>query len=212
MIKHVSSNHSNIAKHHQTRNRLPSVILILLAAMFLLTSCSKTTYPNKSISGKHHVEIEVENYGVIKLELDADEAPVTVDNFISLANAGVYNGSTFHRIIAGFCVQGGIPSPTYTGGTPSCIVGEFSSNGQPNTLKHERGTISMARADGKNTASSQFFICPEAAPNLDGNYAAFGHVTEGMEIVDQLAQIPSGENGAVAPEDQPKIVEVRVID
>lgn len=196
--------------HTKTSWKILSLILTF-SFLFGMAACKEERY-GRTISGKHHVEIEVEGYGVICVELDADQAPITVENFMNLAKSGIYNGSTFHRIIKGFCVQGGIPSASWTGGEPANIVGEFSANRQPNNIKHLRGTISMARADAYNSASSQFFFCHQDAPNLDGYYAAFGQVTSGMEIIDQLAEIPSGDNGAVDPENQPKIVEVRVID
>ncbi len=180
--------------------------------LFTCAGCSSKKY-TKNMYGKHHVEIEVENYGVIKLELDADNAPVTVQNFLDLANAGFYNGSPFHRIIKGFVVQGGQAPEGWTGVQPHNILGEFTANGQNNPIKHKRGTISMARVSGmNNSASSEFFICHQDASNLDGQYAAFGTVTEGMDVVDKLAEIPSGENGAVEKENQVKIKEVRVID
>lgn len=189
-----------------------SLIVLLSVILMAASGCSSKKY-TRNAYGKHHVEIEVEGYGVIKLELDADNAPVTVQNFLDLANAGFYNGSPFHRIIKGFVVQGGQAPEGWTGAQPHNILGEFSANGQNNPIKHKRGTISMARVSGmNNSASSEFFICHQDASNLDGQYAAFGVVTEGMDVVDKLAEIPSGENGAVAKEDQVKIKEVRVID
>ncbi|MBR5975188.1 MAG: peptidylprolyl isomerase [Clostridiales bacterium] len=186
--------------------------IVILILVFALPSCSSTRYEKKQV-GKHHVEIEVEGYGVIKLELDGDNAPITVENFLELARSGIYNGSTFHRIINGFMVQGGRAPEGWTGAAPKNIIGEFSANGVNNPTKHLRGTISMARtANNYNSASSEFFICHRDRPDIDGQYAAFGQVTEGIEIIDLLAEIPVGENGAVAPEDQPIIKEIRVID
>ena len=178
-----------------------------------MTACKTTRYEKKA-AAKHHVEIEVEGYGVIKVELDSAMAPLTVDNFLGLAKQGFYNGSTFHRIIKGFMVQGGTAPASWTGAQPHSIMGEFSANGYTsNTLKHLRGTISMARlADNNNSASSQFFICHQDRPDLDGNYAAFGQVTEGMEVIDKLVEVPYGENGAVEEKDRPVIKEIRVID
>ena len=166
------------------------------------------------LSGLHHVEIEVENYGTIKLELDADTAPITVTNFITLANEGFYNGLTFHRIISGFMIQGGDPLGNGTGGSENPIKGEFASNGVANDIAHVRGVISMARSRIKDSASSQFFIMHQDAPHLDGDYAAFGHVTEGIEIVDALCAdaIVEDSNGSVDPENQPRITSVTVID
>ena len=167
-----------------------------------------------SLTGLHHVEIEIENYGTLALELDADTAPVSVTNFVNLANDGFYNGPTFHRIISGFMIQGGDPLGNGTGGSDAQIKGEFASNGVENNISHKRGVISMARSNEPDSASSQFFIVHEDSTFLDGEYAAFGQVTEGMEIVDQICgDVPvQDDNGTVNPEDQPVIKEVRVVD
>lgn len=138
------------------------------------------------------VIIEMENGGIIKLELDAAAAPNTVKNFLSLADKGYYNGLTFHRIIPGFMIQGGCPDGTGMGGPGYSIKGEFTMNGVPNPIKHKRGVISMARAMNPNSAGSQFFIMHQDAPHLDGQYAAFGHVVEGMDVVDAIAAVPTG--------------------
>lgn len=166
------------------------------------------------LSGKHHVKINVKDYGTISVELDADEAPITVTNFVNLAKDGFYDGLTFHRIISGFMIQGGDPLGNGTGGSEKTIKGEFSANGLENNLKHVRGTISMARAQDNDSASSQFFIMHEDAPSLDGQYAAFGTVTEGIEVVDQICENTPVEddNGTVAAKNQPKIVSIKVID
>ncbi len=137
------------------------------------------------------VVIEMENGGVIKLELYPEHAPKTVENFLSLVNSGFYDGLTFHRVIPGFMIQGGDPLGNGMGGSDNKIVGEFSANGINNPLKHTRGVISMARAFDPNSASSQFFIMHEDAPHLDGQYAAFGMVVEGMDTVDEIASIPT---------------------
>lgn len=165
-------------------------------------------------SGTHHATIEVEGYGTIKLELDADVAPVTVANFAKLAGDGFYNGLTFHRIISGFMVQGGDPNGNGTGGSSEKIVGEFSENGHPNSISHVRGTISMARSQAYNSASSQFFIMQADTPSLDGQYAAFGHVTEGMDVVDAMCEAahPTDNNGTIAAADQPRISSVSMDD
>lgn len=184
----------------------------LILVLVMVSSCSSKSY-KKQTYPTHHVEIEIENYGTIKLELDTNSAPVTVNNFISLAKSGFYNGSTFHRIIKDFMVQGGRAPADWIGEMPKNIVGEFSANRQSNPIKHTRGTISMARtSDNYNSASSEFFICQVDYPSLDGQYAAFGHVTEGIEIIDKMAEVPYGDNGAVEPQDQPVIKEIRVID
>ena len=141
---------------------------------------------NMYSTGKHHAEIVVKNYGTIALELDADVAPITVENFANLVNEGFYNGLTFHRIISGFMIQGGDPLGNGTGGSSKTIKGEFASNGVKNSISHVRGTISMARSSMPNSASSQFFIVHQDSTFLDGQYAAFGTVTSGMEVVDKI--------------------------
>ncbi|MCD8090606.1 MAG: peptidylprolyl isomerase [Clostridiales bacterium] len=133
------------------------------------------------------VTIETEYCGTIKLELYPEIAPNTVNNFLSLVNKGYYDGLTFHRIIKGFMIQGGCPLGNGTGGPGYTIKGEFSGNGFKNTLKHTRGVISMARAMHPDSAGSQFFIMHENAPHLDGQYAAFGKVIEGLDVVDEIA-------------------------
>ena len=138
------------------------------------------------------VIIEMDNGGIIKLALDASAAPNTVKNFLSLADKGYYDGLTFHRIIPGFMIQGGCPEGTGMGGPGYSIKGEFAANGVKNPLKHKRGVISMARAMNPNSAGSQFFIMHQDAPHLDGQYAAFGQVTEGMDVVDAIAAVPTG--------------------
>ncbi|MCM1027252.1 MAG: peptidylprolyl isomerase, partial [Roseburia sp.] len=138
----------------------------------------------ETISGKHHVEITVADYGTIKVELEADAAPITVANFLNLAEDGFYDGLTFHRIITGFMIQGGDPLGNGTGGSNEKIKGEFAVNGVANALSHTRGAISMARAQAYDSASSQFFIVHEDSTFLDGQYACFGYVTEGIEVVD----------------------------
>lgn len=166
------------------------------------------------MTGTHHAEIDVQDYGTIKIELYADIAPETVTNFINLANEGFYNGLTFHRIMDGFMIQGGDPEGTGRGGSGKTITGEFSGNGIENSISHVRGTVSMARSNDMNSASSQFFIVQTDSLFLDGQYAGFGTVTEGMEIVDQICiDTPvTDDNGSVNAEDQPIITEIRIID
>lgn len=160
-------------------------------------------------SVKHHVEISVKDYGTIKLELDPTYAPISVDNFLTLAESGFYDGLTFHRIIDGFMIQGGDPKGDGTGGSKTKIKGEFSANGVENPLSHKRGVISMARSNAYDSASSQFFIMHKDTPSLDGQYAAFGVVTEGMEVVDAIAE---GHNGVLPYDEQPVIEKITVID
>lgn len=167
------------------------------------------------LSGKHHVEIQVKDYGTIKLELDANVAPISVTNFVNLAKSGFYDGLTFHRIISGFMIQGGDPLGNGTGGSEKTIKGEFSANGVENNIKHVRGVISMARSNDNDSASSQFFIMHQDAPHLDGQYAAFGKVTEGMEIVDKICEdtpIMDSSNGTVEKANQPVMETVKVVD
>ena len=145
------------------------------------------------------VVIEMEHGGKIELELYPEAAPKTVENFISLVNSGFYDGLTFHRVIPGFMIQGGDPLGNGMGGADKNIIGEFRANGHQNPIKHTRGVISMARAFDPNSASSQFFIMHADAPHLDGQYAAFGKVVSGIEVVDEIASIPTDYN------DRPKI-------
>ena len=161
----------------------------------------------------HVVEIDVKDYGVITAELYENIAPITVQNFVKLANEGFYDGLTFHRIISGFMIQGGDPNGNGSGGAESDIKGEFSLNGWNNPLKHERGVPSMARSYLPDSASSQFFIMHEDAPHLDGQYAAFGKVLTGLEIVDALcANTPVvDDNGTVAEGFKPVINSIRVL-
>lgn len=200
--------------------KLTTLFLALTLSATLMTGCgSKESEEDNGLaadllSGLHHVEIEIENYGTISLELDADTAPISVTNFVNLAEEGFYDGLTFHRIIDGFMIQGGDPQGNGTGGSESTIKGEFADNGVENDISHVRGVISMARSNNPNSASSQFFIVHEDSTFLDGQYAAFGQVTEGIEIVDQIcADTPvQDNNGTVASEDQPTITSIKVID
>ena len=172
-----------------------------------------TPYDEGYDSGKHHATIEVEDYGTIELELNASNAPITVSNFAHLANEGFYDGLTFHRIIKDFMVQGGDPNGDGTGGSDVNIKGEFSANGIVNAIQHKRGVISMARSSANDSASSQFFIMHADTDSLDGQYAAFGKVTDGMDVVDELAEVPVEDgNGTVASKNQPKIVSITMVD
>lgn len=165
------------------------------------------------LSGKHHVRINMKDMGAIEVELDADQAPITVTNFVNLAKDGFYDGLTFHRIREGFMMQGGDPTGTGMGGSEQEIKGEFSENGVDNTLSHTRGAISMARTNMPNSASSQFFIMHQDGTYLDGKYACFGYVTSGMEIVDEICEnTVTDSNDMVAPEDQPVIESIEVVD
>ena len=140
------------------------------------------------------VTIEMENGDIMKAELYPDVAPNTVNNFISLVNKGYYDGIIFHRVIRGFMLQGGDPTGTGMGGSKQNIKGECAANGVKNPISHKRGVISMARSNRPDSASSQFFICHADATFLDGQYAAFGHVTEGMDVVDRIANVRTDGN------------------
>ncbi len=168
----------------------------------------------EAAAGKHHVEITVKDYGTITAELDGDNAPISTANFLKLAGEGFYDGLTFHRIISGFMIQGGDPLGNGMGGSEDEIKGEFSANGVENPLSHKRGAISMARSQNMDSASSQFFIVHEDSTYLDGQYACFGYVTEGMEVVDAICEAVAVEdnNGTVAKENQPVIESIKVID
>lgn len=148
------------------------------------------------------------------MELDADTAPITVTNFVKLVQDNFYDGLTFHRIIDGFMIQGGDPKGDGTGGADEEIKGEFSNNGVKNDISHVRGTISMARSTDPDSASSQFFIVQSDSTYLDGDYAAFGHVTSGMDIVDKICKDakPSDGNGTIAKDQQPVIESIRMVD
>lgn len=196
--------------------------------LFALCACSNdgelttTSSPSPSVSpspsptpaatpDKEKVNVVIETEaGTMKAELYPDIAPVTVENFQKLVEDGFYDGLTFHRVMEGFMIQGGDPQGNGTGGSEKKIKGEFSANGYENSLKHERGVMSMARSNDNDSASSQFFIMQEAAPHLDGLYAAFGKVTEGIEIVDKIASETPVEdgNGTVLAQNQPKIISI----
>ena len=181
-----------------------------------ITTTSKAPAANEESQGvgTHHAEIDIQDYGTITVELDGDAAPITVQNFMDLANDGFYDGLTFHRIIAGFMMQGGDPNGNGTGGSENTIKGEFSANGVENPLSHTRGAISMARAQDMDSASSQFFICHADSTFLDGQYACFGYVTDGMDVVDAVCEAaqPTDDNGTIPADQQPVITEVRMID
>lgn len=160
------------------------------------------------------VEIDVKSYGKIKLVLDPTYAPISVQNFLNLVNEGFYDGLTFHRIMEGFMIQGGDPQGTGMGGSDITIKGEFSSNGVENPMSHKRGVISMARSNAPDSASSQFFIVHQDSTFLDGNYAAFGMVTEGMDVVDEIATTakPTDSNGTIPAANQPVITSVKIVE
>ena len=167
-----------------------AIALVLALLVGVLAACGK----DEGASGKHHVEIDIRDYGTITVELDADSAPITVANFLKLSKGGFYDGLTFHRIINGFMMQGGDPEGTGMGGSDEKIKGEFTANGVQNKLSHTRGAISMARSNAYDSASSQFFIVHQDSTFLDGQYACFGYVTSGMDIVDAIAKVEVDDN------------------
>jgi len=192
-------------------------IVFLLIVVVFIGGCKLFIRPNiyeEYLTGKHNVEIKVKDYGIINVTLDADVAPITVTNFVNLVNEKFYDGLTFHRIMSGFMIQGGDPDGNGTGGSKKTIKGEFAVNGVSNNISHTRGTISMARSDDYDSASSQFFIMHEDDSGLDGYYAAFGHVTSGMEVVDSICKKvkPVDDNGTVLSDKQPIIEYIKVVE
>lgn len=185
-------------------------ILILIVVIVLIIGLLWPGNKTKQIK----VEMNITDYGKIVLELDRDNAPITVDIFVKLVNEKFYNGLTFHRIINNFMVQGGDPLKNGTGGSKNTIKGEFSSNGVNNKISHKRGVISMARSQDMNSASSQFFIMHKDNTSLDGNYAAFGKVISGIEVVDKIEESVSSlgdENGLIPVDKQPVIEYIKII-
>lgn len=208
-------------------------LALILCLVFSFTSCGTSSNVGDSSADGNTAVITIKDYGTITVQLEPDVAPETVENFVSLAKSGFYDGLTFHRIIEGFMMQGGDPEGTGMGGSDKNIKGEFSANGVQNNIKHERGVISMARSGSGyeqylsygykmedlpaeaqsdverafNSASSQFFIMHETTPSLDGNYAAFGKVTDGMEVVDKICEdaTPTDNNGTIPAAQQPVI-------
>ena len=196
-----------------------AAVTVLVLGIVLLVGGGKDQpeNPNSIYKVTHHATIKVKDYGTIHLELYGEEAPITVNNFVKLANEGFYDGLTFHRIMEGFMAQGGCPKGDGTGDSGTDIKGEFSSNKIDNGIKHVRGTISMARGGyDMDSASSQFFIVHETSYNntqaLDGNYAAFGMVTSGMKTVDKICRKarPTDDNGSIHKLDQPIIESITI--
>ena len=196
------------------------IVLLLVSALLLCACGSKPAEPAEpagsaeASGGLHHVELVVRDYGTITLELDADAAPITVANFLKLAESGFYDGLTFHRIMDGFMIQGGDPDGTGSGGSDEAIKGEFQQTGVDNPISHVKGVISMARAKNPDSARSQFFITVADSTFLDGAYAAFGHVTDGMEVAEQIAKDakPIDNNGTIPADQQPVIERITVLD
>ncbi len=201
--------------------KLLSAVLIIAALLTALTACNSTIparYDDEIPEPEqdyYYVSLEVADYGTIILELDSEAAPISVMNFVGLVEDGFYDGLTFHRIMSNFMIQGGDPKANGTGSSSTTIKGEFSGNGWDNPISHERGVISMARGDGVNSASCQFFICNADATYLDGSYAAFGRVIEGMDVVDAITADKSGlpnASTALDKSSQPVITRATVLD
>lgn len=189
----------------------------ILKIVFALSLVFVMTFSFAACSDKENYTavIDIENYGKITLTLDADAAPKTVANFVKLAKSGFYDGLTFHRIMEGFMMQGGDPEGTGMGGSDETIVGEFSANGYENSISHIRGTVSMARNGyDYNSASSQFFIVHKDSTFLDGQYAAFGRVTDGMDVVDKVCEDakPTDDNGTIPASEQPVIKSITIVE
>ena len=186
-----------------------SIVMSAILILLCFASCG-----SKGMKGTHHAEMVIKNYGTVKIELYGDQAPLTVENFVNLCNKGFYDGLTFHRYVKDFVLQGGDPEGTGLGGCESSVKGEFSANGVKNTIKHKKGVISMARNQFDfNSASSQFFICLKnsCSDDLDGQYAAFGKITEGMDIMDKLCADLT-ESDCLPADQQPVIETIKVID
>ncbi|MBR1483030.1 MAG: peptidylprolyl isomerase [Ruminococcus sp.] len=225
---------------NNTVRLLSLTLVVLMAGLLLLAGCggnttsgtAATTAPETTVAAEATTAmatadsgdtgltsdkpvkavIDVKDYGVITLELYPNIAPKTVENFVKLAKSGFYDGLTFHRIMNGFMIQGGDPKGNGTGGSDENIVGEFEANGFKNDLSHTRGVISMARAQDMNSASSQFFIVHQDSTFLDGQYAAFGAVTDGMNVVDKIATDakPVDDNGTIPSDKQPIIISITI--
>lgn len=191
------------------KKRIFAFTLAILMLCGIMTACGEG---GSKIASDCTAVIEIKDYGTIKVALDAESAPITVENFVTLAESGFYNGLTFHRIMEGFMMQGGDPNGNGTGGSGKEIKGEFSANGVNNKLSHIRGAISMARSTAYNSASSQFFIVHDDSAFLDGNYAAFGYVTSGMEVVDAICEAakPIDDNGTIRSSEQPVISSITI--
>jgi peptidyl-prolyl cis-trans isomerase B (cyclophilin B) len=186
--------------------RFITAVLCLLMILPVLAACEDDS------EKVYFAEIDIKDYGVIKVQLNEEQAPITVENFVKLAKDGFYDGLTFHRIIKGFMMQGGDPNGNGTGGASEKIKGEFFQNKINNTIKHQRGVISMARSQAYDSASSQFFIMHQDAEQLDGLYAAFGYVIEGMDVVDKICESakPVDGNGSISKANQPVINTIKI--
>ncbi|MBQ8507945.1 MAG: peptidylprolyl isomerase [Clostridia bacterium] len=191
-----------------------TVVVAVIAVAAILITGNKGGASAEKLTATDYVQIDIADYGAITAELYGNLAPITVDNFLKLVDEGFYDGLTFHRIISGFMIQGGDPLGNGTGGSEENIKGEFSANGVENELSHTRGVLSMARSQMYDSASSQFFIMHADAEYLDGQYAAFGKVLSGIEIVDAICEdtpVTDG-NGSVEATNQPVITSIKRIE
>lgn len=195
-------------KQKITRIVLITAAVLVLAAAIIVPKCLSAAALRKGA----YADIEIRGYGTVTFRLEREKAPITTANFIKLAESGFYDGLTFHRIIKDFMMQGGDPNADGSGGSGKNITGEFAANGYNTGLSHTRGAVSMARSSDYDSASSQFFIVHQDYPYLDGQYAVFGYVTDGMDIVDAIcsAARPIDGNGSIAPEAQPVITSVKI--
>lgn len=207
---------------------IPALAVILLVVLIIVdpfsvkkdsasstsTDTESTLHTPKALDENltYYADIKIEDYGTITVKLDQKSAPITAANFVELAEDGFYDGLTFHRIIKEFMMQGGDPEATGSGGAGYNITGEFTSNGHDNKLSHTKGAISMARSQSYDSASSQFFIVHEDSTHLDGNYAAFGYVTEGMDIVNEICETigKTDSEGAIDADKQPVITSITI--
>ncbi|MBR6114472.1 MAG: peptidylprolyl isomerase [Oscillospiraceae bacterium] len=192
---------------------MKKTIVLLLSVLLLVTALSACG-GSKSWTGKHTVEITIKDYGTIKVDIDADTAPVTASNFLNLVKKGFYNNLTIYRAIDGFAIYGGDPNKNGTGTSGETITGEFNSNGYNNPLSNVRGAFGMARGINKNSASCQFYILQNDATYLDGDFAVFGNVISGMEIVDLIASTAqvTGSDGHITVDNQPVISSIKLAD
>ena len=189
-----------------------SVCVIVVVALGIWVLVGGGNAPATSSNEVYYADIVIRDYGTITVKLDPQAAPITTENFVKLAKEGFYDGLTFHRIIEGFMMQGGDPKGNGSGGSDTKIKGEFTANGVNNPLAHTRGAISMARSKPMDSASSQFFIVHQDSPHLNGQYAVFGYVTKGMEVVDAVCEAaePTDNNGTIPSGKQPVIETVTI--
>ncbi len=218
-VKPKAPNKAELRKKEEKKSKITKTIIsiVVIAVIVAIVSCvnggkSKTSEDSGDYKVTHYADIVIKDYGTITLELYGKVAPITVENFVDLAESGFYDGLTFHRIMYGFMMQGGDPDANGTGGSDKEIKGEFAANGVDNPIKHTRGTISMARSKDPNSASSQFFIMHQDSASLDGSYAAFGRVISGIEVVDAVctnAQ-PVDNNGTIVLDQQPVMESITI--